>query len=375
MSLRENLINIERKWAWSFFGFLLAIIFGGIAIYTSFFQDTNPRLQFIVENKTSVLDLKKDLKNLDILYKGINIKEQHKNLSIMTIKVINNSNVTILKEFYDDLSPLKIIVKNANIVDKPQVIETSNNYLGKYLKIELDTTGCIFLPKLIIEGQEYYTISLLLLHKNGTTPIITSSGKIAGQINGIEVINDYQAISELTFWQKLIYGNIWLHIIRFFGYLISLIVIILIIVIPTALISESISELKKKKRVKKYKTKKEIESSPETDALFDLYLYNSYDFLIKAQKLINNERRLKIILRSIERKEERIQDSNLKDLKLKENRVLIENDIHRFRIDTTQLVAEELRRLEMVKFKSNELIINEKFKKELNDFISYLKLI
>jgi len=34
MGLIEGLQNIEKKSAWSFFGFLLAIIFGGIALYT-----------------------------------------------------------------------------------------------------------------------------------------------------------------------------------------------------------------------------------------------------------------------------------------------------------------------------------------------------
>ncbi len=381
MSFREGLINIERKWAWSFFGFLLAVIFGGIAIYTSFFQDKRPNLQFIVETKTSVLDLKKDIKNLDILYKGINIKEQHKNLSVITLKVINNSNVTILKEFYDGLSPLKIIVEEADIVDKPQIIETSNKYLKEFLNLELDTSGCVFLPKLIIEGNEYYTISLLLLHKNESKPKIISSGKIAGQINEIEVLENYQSTNEPNFWRKLISGNIWVHLVRFIFYLISFIIIVLAIVIPIALISESISEHKKKKRVKKYKSKKGIENSPETDAVFDLYLDHSLNYLVNTQKLLGNEFGLKLLLRNIERRDKRKQNENIPEIKTIQdeielnNRVLAQEGAVRPRLNNKEIVARELLRLEMVKYESKEVIINEKFSKELNDFISYLKLI
>jgi hypothetical protein len=381
MSLREGLVNIERKWAWSFFGFLLAVIFGGIAVYTSFFQDKNPNLEFVIEAETPVLDLNEDIKNLDILYKGINIKKQNKNLSVMSLNIINNSNVTILKGFYDDLSPVKIEIENADIVDKPQIIGSSNKYLGDNLNVELDSTGCIYLPKLIMEGQENYSISLLLLHENGTNTKIKALGKIAGQKDGIKVIQNYQASNETGFWQRLIQGNIWIHIVRFLGYLISLIVIVLAIVLPIALISETISENRKKKRVKNYKQKKQIENSPETDAVFELYLDNSLELLVRSQKLLTNNSRLKVILRSIERRDKRKRNQSAHDVKASSEvintdyTIRMENGDIRHRFNPTENATRELNRLEMVKFESNEVSINEKFHKELNDFISYLKLV
>ncbi len=380
MSLREGLVNIERRWAWSFFGFLLAIIFGGIAIYTSFLQDKNPKLEFIVETKTSVLDLKEDIKNLDILYKGINIKKQDKNLSIVTISILNNSDVNILKGFYDDLSPVKIVVENADIVDKPQVISTSNQYLKENVKVHIDSTGCIYLPKLILEGQESFSISLLLLHKNGVEPKILAHGKIAGQRNGIQVKTTYQQKSELDFWDKLLFGNIWVHLVRFLGYLFSVIILALAIVIPTVLLSEFISESRKKNRVKNYKSKKGIENSPETDAVFDLYLYNSLDVLVRCQKLLANESRLKVTLRSIKRRDKR--ERNLSAHSIAKREREYEEVIHtsdgfiRHRTNPNEYAARELNRLEMVNLvESNKLEVNEKFIQELTDFISYLKLI
>lgn len=380
MSLREGLVNIERRWAWSFFGFLLAIIFGGIAVYTSFLQDKNPKLEFIVENKTSVLDLKEDIKNLDILYKGINIKKQDKKLSIITLSILNNSDVNILKGFYDDLSPVKIVVENADIVDKPQVISTSNQYLKENVMVHLDSTGCIYLPKLILEGQESFSISLLLLHKNGVEPKILANGKIAGQRNGIQVKTTYQQKSELDFWDKLLFGNIWVHLVRFLGYLFSFIILALAIVIPTALISESISESRKKKRVKNYKSKKEIENSPETDAVFDLYLDNSLNVLVRCQKLLANESRLRVTLRSIERRDKRERNLSAHSIAKREQKyeevIHTSDGFNRHITNPNEYAARELNRLEMVKLvESNKLEVNEKFIQELTDFISYLKLI
>lgn len=379
MSLREGFLNIEKRWAWSFFGFLLAIIFGGIAVYTSFLQDKNPKLEYIVEGKTPVLDLRENIKNLDILYKGINIKEQDKNLSIITLKVQNNSEVNILKGFYDDLSPLQVWVENADIVDKPKVISTSNDYLKENAKVELDSLGFVHLPKLIIEGQENYTIRLLILHKNGVEPKIKGQGKIAGQKDWIAVISNYTKKSELRFWDRLIQGNIWIHIIRLIIYLFTLIIVVLAISIPIALISDAISEKKKKNRVKNYKNKKGIENSPETDAVFELYLNNSLAVLAKIQKLIGNESRLKAMLRSIEKRELNLfvhgKSDSVENYRTEEIIHSSDEMILRHRIITYENAVRELKRVEMVKFESNEAAVNGKFAKELTDFISYLKLV
>jgi len=375
MGLLKSLQTIEKKSAWSFFGFLLAIIFGGIAIYTSFFQNKIPNMQIIVESNTSVLDIKKDIKNLDILYKGINIKKQQQNLSIFSIKVINNSNVTILKEFYDELSPVRISVKHGHIVDKPQITETSNDYLGNNLSLVLDTTGTIFLPKLIMEGQEYFSINLLILHEINLIPEIIAKGKIAGQIHGIDVLENYQLTSDLTFWQKLAQGNLSIHIIRFLGYLFTLIIIFVSVAIPSVLISDSYKKAKKKRRIKNYKLKKEIENSPETDAVFDLYLDRSLDYLIKVQKLLANEPKLKIMLRGVERREKRIEKDTDLQIQYERDVILREHDLNQRPININYVIAKRLKEENIVQFDSNNITINKKYQKELSEFISYLKLI
>jgi len=274
---------------------------------------------------------------------------------------------------------LKVLVSDAEIVDKPQIITTSNNYLKENLNLSIDTTGCIKLPALILEGHEYYEISLLILHKNENKPEIVSAGKIAGQVNGIDVLSEYQTTKEKGFWAKLIYGNIWIHIIRFFGYFIFLFVCVLAVVLPIFLISESISDLKKKKRIKKYKGRKNLENTPETDAVFDIYLENSLEVMIMSQKLLMDEDVLKKKFQEI-LKREKNKDKTKYESDFEENDFLLEEEIIRNehireRYRRTDLPARILWKTEMVKLKDEKVDINEVFKKELFDFISYLKLI
>lgn len=375
MSLRESLVKLEGRWSWSFFGFLLAIVLGGVTIYNVYFEDKSPNLQFLVESKSTVLDLKKDIKNLDILYKGININEQDKNLSIIKVKVINNSNVSILKTYYDDLSPILLSVKNANIVDKPIVIGTSNNYLKKNLHLKLDSTGSIFLPPLILDGSEHYTISLLLLHKNGIEPTINPSGKVAGQADDLEVIKVYETDSEKNFWQKLIEGNFWVHLVRYIGYTIIVILTVVAVIIPSEWISDKVKKRRKRKRVEKYKKKKNVKNSPESDSIFALYLRHDVSLLFEIQKLLINENRFNnAALGYFERlsKDEVNSRPGIDDFESK-----MDGDAQKTVTRTTNFdsLIFVLDKDNMINESNGKYSINSKFKKELAEFISYLKLI
>jgi hypothetical protein len=70
MGINDNFLRIEKNFAWSFFGFLLAIIFGAFSIYTVYYKDTNPKLDFIIEANTKVLDIKENVRKLDIMYQN-----------------------------------------------------------------------------------------------------------------------------------------------------------------------------------------------------------------------------------------------------------------------------------------------------------------
>jgi hypothetical protein len=48
ISLWDRVRELDKLFAWSFAGFLLAIIFGAISIYLGFFQERKPNLKFDV---------------------------------------------------------------------------------------------------------------------------------------------------------------------------------------------------------------------------------------------------------------------------------------------------------------------------------------
>ena len=64
-SLNDLIHALDRKFAWSFFGVVLALLFGGITIQREFFADSSPRLRYDILTSTAVLDLREDVSKLN----------------------------------------------------------------------------------------------------------------------------------------------------------------------------------------------------------------------------------------------------------------------------------------------------------------------
>lgn len=373
MSFKNWIRQIEKGYAWGFIGVILAFFFG----LKPYFDDKDPNLQFIVESNTPVLDVKKDLESLEILYKGINIKEQNEVLRLITIRVYNKSDVVITKNYYDDRSPLKIKVKDGSIVDKPQLIRASNDYLTNNADLKIDSSGSILLPDLIIEGNQNYLISLLIIHKKDSSPKILSFGKIAGQTSGVEVIQNYTEESEVGLWETMISGNIFIHLLRFIVYIFVFPTILFLLIFPISSLILFLKDKKKKGNVLNYKNKNVVEASAETDAVFEIYLNhsNSHELILTIQKILNDEDELHQVFLEILKKEDEAEETTSihKDRTLYGARIYSEDGLVRVN-DLNHFGVWRMKSLGMISMEDEKLIINQKFKKELNQFAFYLNL-
>ncbi len=364
--LDKGLLRIEKKYAWSFLGFLLALIFGGITIYSSFLVDKSPDLSYIVLSNVKVLDINANVRELDIIYKNENIIKQDKNLSILTIKIENISDLDILSNYYDPHNPLGIKIENATIVEKPEIIDASTDYLKQNIEIsQNDSLNYLTFSNIIIDKHQFFSVKLLLLHKTEEKPIIQPIGKIAG-IEKIDVINLADA-AKVSFWKRLFEENIGIHLLRFLIYIILLVIIVVVIVLPQSLIGDAIRTKKRKKLVLKYREGKKLENSEEVDFLFDSYISKSKTFLAEVQRYFRNKEELKEELELIIKKEE-------KDLPYTRDFIYVDSRPRPVYFET-EGVLEVLLEKKIVQLVDGEVTINEIFEKELNDFVSFLKLI
>jgi hypothetical protein len=360
-----GLLKIERKYAWSFLGFVLAIVFGGITLYTTFLTDKSPELTFKILSNIRVLDIYAQVQDLEILYKNENIIDHGKNLSILTLKIENGSNLDILNNFYDPNNPLGLEILDGTIVEKPEIIEASNEYIKKNVLVsQKDSTNYITFSNIIIDKHQSFSVKLLILHKSDEIPVIQPIGKIAG-VEEIKVIDQTKEI-KISFWKRLLQGNIWIHIMRFFFYIISIAIIAVVIIMPPTLISDYFSKKRRKKHVHKYEERMKISASRSTDFIFNTYVDNSVDYLISIQDLLKTKEILREELLHFIRSE-KLQRSAFKPMAQYESENI-------YPPSRKWVVIKDLYREELVKMDHGKLIVDSKFEAELNEFMSFIKL-
>ena len=277
------------------FGKLAAIVIAAIGtlaaiitIYVFVSQSKKIKLQYEIMANTNVLDIHTELTKLDILYDGQSLKRGKDNLRIMNIKIVNNGSENILKTFYDDNDPLGFTILNGKIIENPEILETSCDYLNQNLAVSLDSLGRVKFSKVIIEPNDYFVLKVLILHKSEISPDLVPVGKIAG-VRIIDVI-DVSSIKESEpFVKEVFAGNILIQVFRALAYIIFIIILIIIIAIIATTISSWKEKRKRRKFVEEFKLTKDYYYKEVDDVIFRRYEKEGIVNLINYRTLLKDK--------------------------------------------------------------------------------------
>ncbi len=341
---------------------LLTIVGGAITIY-AFLQEKKVDLRYEIIANTNVLDFNAEISKLQVFYDSTDLKQTNENLRIYTVKVINNGDQNILKEYYDENDPVGLKLSTGKIIEQPEIIQASSDYLLNNLKISDYKYENLTFSQVIIESGEFFIIKFLVLHKKDTIPNIFSFGKIAGQ-RKINVVNAADVKEELSFWQKVYYGSIWVQLLRLLTYFIVVVIFIIIIVF----ISSEIDDYREKKRklrlLEDFKNTKTYQYTRMDDAIFDRYKRNDAFVFRKMKRLIEDEQKLNDIhkelstqLKSKEYRRYRRIDTN--------TRVVIEEE--------DWSIINEMIKDGIVFWDKDRLTVNQAMKDTIDKFVDFLK--
>lgn len=249
---------------------ILAIAGGIIGIY-SFFQEKKVNLQYEILSNINVLDFNADLSKLEVFYDSTNLKQTEEELRIVTVKITNTGEENILKASFDENDLIGIKILNGAIIEKPELIKASSDYIRNNLKLQLENQHNIKFSTLIIENNEYFIIKILLLHKKNKIPELKSVGKIAGQ-KEILVLNVSDKNEKKSILKETYGGNIWAQILRSLTYPSA----VALIVILASFISDKITSSKKirrrRKQVEKYMEVANKEEISMMKLVFEKYI-------------------------------------------------------------------------------------------------------
>ena len=243
---KRNLLRTSTFWVATIAVASLVVGLLGVALTYIALKEPDPRVTFETIGDTNVLDLRRPLHDLSILFRGQNIQEQNLNLRIMTINVVNSGAVNILPSHYDPDDAWGMRFRDSEVIEA-RLVDTSSEYLRSKVVPQRLGVDTISFPKVIFEKDAFFAVEVLLLHPKDASPIISSVGKIAG-IDNINVLTRSLAREEVSFVANLFEGSAPVQLTRAIIYLVGWLVAIVAGIFALVGISDFFGRLKARRR-------------------------------------------------------------------------------------------------------------------------------
>lgn len=299
MSVISNIASLDRKFAWSFLGFVLAVFFGGITIYNEFIKNPNPALSVQILSDTNVLDVRENVPELKIVYGDVDIKSLSQTLSVVVFKVQNLGGASILNSYYEEKAVPSLISASGKFIKVEQVAAT-NDYLTNSAQPVLVSPNNLQLPRVIMEPGESYTVKALLLHGPRTGPPFKAIGKVAGT-KSIPVVAVEAEGKKESFWISVVSGNALTQIARAPVYFLGFLFLLFITVAPIAFVADWIQANSRSRMLKQFRRHYSGEIAETETKILGIYQKHGLSPLVQTREIISDEAKLKRAVKYIEK--------------------------------------------------------------------------
>ncbi len=220
---------------------LVSLLFAYLAL-----QEPKPGVIFETIGDTNVLDLRRPLQDLSIVFRGQNVQEQNLNLRIVTINVVNSGQIDILPSHYDHEDEWGMKFKDGEVIEA-RLVGTNSDYLWSKIVPQRLSVDTVAFPKVIFERGDYFAIEVLLLHPKNESPSISSVGKIAG-ITEITVLTRPLAKVETSLFTELFQGSALIQVLRVMIYFAGPLLVIVALIFAMAAIGSFSGKLRARRR-------------------------------------------------------------------------------------------------------------------------------
>lgn len=369
MGLISSLVTIEKKFAWSFLGFLLAIIFGLIALYTEFLRDTSPVITYEIVSSTRVLDVREDVGDLSIIYNNEDIRKTKKTLSVMIIRVANHGRSPVLKTYYDNAAKIGLVITNGDII-KGEVIGASTKYLQENANISFTNPKTAEFSDVIIEPKESFDVKFLILSPENAPLAVSPKGKIAG-VKQITMLDQASKQNTETFWWRVIAGSIWVQITRVPVYFFGFIITCACVVLPIILVSEFFEKRKRIKTIKQFEAYSEGKYKEINESVYSLYKETGLSMLLKIKNAVTDDEKFETFINTYKKKGKDFENSHEQDLSPSMLIAMDSTPHERRRGLSPAIILKSLVEIGVVSKVDDEFIKNSERVKSMEEFIDF----
>ncbi|MFZ6039755.1 hypothetical protein ACOV11_04510 [Vibrio natriegens] len=252
MSTFEKLLKHEKKLPYTFLSTVLAVVSLVAAFYFSIFYEKQPQLDIEVLSQFSALDIKESVNSLDVIYNNESLNAQGLSLSVIELKVVNNGDAPILRDYYDPKSKPGFKLSNGIIPEQPLIVGSETSYNDEEITLEKISDNSVLLPQLILNPRDFYIVKIIVLHNSSEKPSIQEFGVIAG-FKKIRVLKYVSKQDERSFFQRFFDGSVKMNITRFVLFGITFLAVTFGILVTLEALSSKIFSKKKNRLIEQFK--------------------------------------------------------------------------------------------------------------------------
>ena len=256
-------------------------------------QQPEPGVAFETIGETNVLDPRRPLQDLNIVFRGQNVQEQNLNLRILTIRVANIGDVDILPSHYDQDDDWGMAFTNGKVIEA-RLIDANSDYLRSKVVPQYLSTDAVIFPKVIFEKAAFFVVEVLLLHSKNDSPSFSSIGKIAG-IEDVTVLPRSLDRQEVSFTKELLQGSILIQLTRAIIYFVGSIVVLVGIVFALIGIGDGFNRVnrrRRRRRIRQSQTIRRIDEEDIKEFLISRYAANGDAWLKQLRRVLREPERI-----------------------------------------------------------------------------------
>ena len=270
---------------------LLSLVVGVFGlVYAYVLQNpAESEITFEIIGDTNVLDVRKPLQDLDILFRGQDVRDQNLNLRTITTNVVNSGGVNILHTHFDPVDKWGIRFENGEVVEA-RLTGASSEYLNSNVTLQRVDLNTVVFPNITFDSGDSFAIEVLLLHPKNVSPSISTVGKIAG-IKEIEVLPRTLIDEEIGIIQELFPGSFLIQYARMFIYFLGFslfFVATTYIMIQVRTFSDGRNVRRRKERILRTLAIRNSASDDMQDFLVAHYAYRGENGLKHLRELIRD---------------------------------------------------------------------------------------
>ncbi len=233
---------------------LATVIVALLGIYGTFVFERKPDLVIEVLSDALVLDVKEKLSKLDVIYDGVRLKDTKQNLRLFVVRFSNAGTSGILKAHFDESAPLGLEISVGRILELPSV--SGGEYLRQNLRPMIKGERAVLFSPVILDSGDSFEVRILVLAPELQRPTVNIVGKVAG-IKSLTPIVSGVETRKASRWEEALSGDWRAQLLRgpvyFLGTMVIVVVLGIVFFIPAMWVQDSITKMRRRKRVEKYR--------------------------------------------------------------------------------------------------------------------------